>query len=1516
MSISVDSALKSVRTGILALRADGANGFEGLLRLVLTKLTDIPFRIAASGLQGGMDGVAAMPTDPVCFEAKRYSKDIPRTEILTKIIDLSRKESAADRLWILGATSEVSAQLASAVEEIGDKHAISTFVLDWTAASLPLLAVAVVYAGDEAIDFIIKNREEKTTQPPQLRESLEAAFSSVATHPDFFLCLDKIKSSLNVSQFAFKVAVGSNHDWRKKTFGSTRYARECLGQGLAVLKDRNSPEMRNEIRGRIKEEINADKDVILIGDEGQGKSWLAAQICCDSEGLALFVSAEQLEGVSVRDLDEFLIHLMIKQTGGIDSETVKTRWRHRLKSWRTAPSLAQVLVIIDGLNQRQTLRWDKLLNGLQTRLSEVGGRMIVTVRPHFWQQTIAPGLIFTPKIIKVPEWSPEERDTLLSYHGISLSWLDQQTLQTLQNPRLLSVAVTTLPQREALVWKGLTTDRLLMEHLRVSQRENFENETFKQLTGRLSEHATEVLARVQGSSNTPPKSFQADSDAVVETRFFRPLPGPGDRYELRQEGLTLALGFTLVDQLWQTLHAEQDLAERVTHLVEPINAMDRTADVLFASLLICALDNIRFETKIFSVLLDAFANLQNVDDRRFAEFAQIVILQPAVFFQAVKTLCLERGRRINHDWFIHAAFEVARSEAGSSAAEAAIHDWLHCYNKDPVTQTKRYHGQTDDEYEKRFEKRKIEIEEALSSLSGFEEQLLERMTELPSETDELITLALKLLKGRSLASFSDSFVAMGLGFALDKDMHCARRSFQQLITFNRVDRTKTKVAFLKAIEPLRTETTSRGSLWTVVRMLQGTGDEADAEVASQLAEELRKDGYRFEPPSPNAWRQIKIADANAIQPVDLDKGIQDFNELDPGKFLQSMGLDIGDHRFREFLPVACRFKSTVAIKKTRELLSGLIGRTGLPLRQLLLNCEEHIPLMKRGLAKQLIDRVAKSDSFAPLPKKDQPICQMFAFYYAAAQLSSKEQLDCITNEAFGPDYLVALIPSLKQQSIEGIATEIISSLSKNNEHAMYGALAAALHGNTRVNREVEELILKCSQGRSSKVRSVAFELATHKCLDSVRHAHIESNWKAGSTEQSFYEDWSGSMLLVEAYGRDEISSATLLDRMSKRTWFSSIDKFKEKSLTKPLVEGFLRGLTDGVDATKNIALPQVDLVLSNNEQARIPLLTIEETTREDERFPSKKDMQNILETNEDFDEKQNRLKAVATEFLDKLNGSDAMIFIQEILIEDLRRIVFEFPSLLDELEGMLNKLSGDQFIWLRSLAFAVANLISENHPEHAVTLLNRACSSQGFITQALEDDLTLEHQAVWGSHASKPIEALWLQRLLSSENDSILAQEVLAAERFGASNFIKSTILQLVSSEDSLDQANAISIASYSSRSNEFQEIIRSHINFTNLSGIAAKYALTEHDSAEWAKSWVEQMWNASDQEEFWRCLMIAKTTMDARICSEPPMDSKWKHFTPVFQRVRKQAIKERNKERKKRLLGQEAPEPIFITSV
>lgn len=88
-----EQQIADLRKSLLSLKPAGAEGFEGLLRIILYQLSGVPFRLAASGLQGGLDGDAAFKGDHICFEAKRYDEQPHRNEVLTKIVDLDRSNS-------------------------------------------------------------------------------------------------------------------------------------------------------------------------------------------------------------------------------------------------------------------------------------------------------------------------------------------------------------------------------------------------------------------------------------------------------------------------------------------------------------------------------------------------------------------------------------------------------------------------------------------------------------------------------------------------------------------------------------------------------------------------------------------------------------------------------------------------------------------------------------------------------------------------------------------------------------------------------------------------------------------------------------------------------------------------------------------------------------------------------------------------------------------------------------------------------------------------------------------------------------------------------------------------------------------------------------------------------------------------------------------------------------------------------------------------------------------------------
>lgn len=278
-----------------------------------------------------------------------------------------------------------------------------------------------------------------------------------------------------------------------------------------------------------------------------------------------------------------------------------------------------------------------------------------------------------------------------------------------------------------------------------------------------------------------------------------------------------------------------------------------------------------------------------------------------------------------------------------------------------------------------------------------------------------------------------------------------------------------------------------------------------------------------------------------------------------------------------------------------------------------------------------------------------------------------------------------------------------------------------------------------------------------------------------------------------------------------------------------------------------------------------------------------------------------------------MENSDAQLLVRGFSIKDLQYLINVDPALLNELAVACERANDDEFLWLNNLALAVANLISKTSPEKAVALMQRAIASQAVVTQSLGDGLTFEHRAIYSSIQSEPLKALWRNRLLGVRNNTELAREVRGAERFGASEFLKDLILELSSSNSNLDQAFAISLAGFSVQTNELDRLITKHADAKSIVGRASREALISHKNAAFADYWTNKMWDAPKREEFWRCLMIAQTCMDARVSYKPKSGSKWVMYAPCFRKVRKRALEDRNKKRAKRLLGEEVPNIIFI---
>ena len=125
---------------------------------------------------------------------------------------------------------------------------------------------------------------------------LEEIFVTLQEQEGFEAQADKILRRLNASETATIRAAEKNQKWLADRFSDTRQARLDLGQPLAP----NAVEVlhgeRDDLVSCAVAQLQSEEPVVLLGDEGCGKSWLAAKVIEQQEThtlIALF-SAEQL----------------------------------------------------------------------------------------------------------------------------------------------------------------------------------------------------------------------------------------------------------------------------------------------------------------------------------------------------------------------------------------------------------------------------------------------------------------------------------------------------------------------------------------------------------------------------------------------------------------------------------------------------------------------------------------------------------------------------------------------------------------------------------------------------------------------------------------------------------------------------------------------------------------------------------------------------------------------------------------------------------------------------------------------------------------------------------------------------------------------------------------------------------------------------------------------------------------------------------------------------------------------
>jgi hypothetical protein len=1511
-----------LRNALLKLPPAGAAGFEGLLAVILTEISGVPFRLAASGSQFGLDGKATYESDGVCFEGKRYDGDIPRTEVLSKIAELSIRNKGDVDLWVLGATTEVRSQLADNVRELGERSGIATLVLDWSSTGLPPLAVALAMANTAVEQFLEQHVEEKDHVA-----KATAALKAVREDGGYAAHATRLRALLEEPTTGAGLAKQANIRWLTEVFSSRQQARRFLRQPLSPGdKAAGNPAPRDALVSRIAPLLTGKPDgkiAVILGDEGNGKSWIVAQSwlsVADKPVTIVFTADDFSESTAASELTAPLIDKIIAQTGGLVSEATRNRWRRRLEQWSKAgtPESPRLVVVVDGLNQRPRVDWARLIEAMASELDRIGGRLFVTARTAYYDSQVKRRL-YTPTVrVNVPEWTDAERDAILAAQDIQGAGLQPAVATSLRNPRLLGIALELLHKAQIRELEELSISRLLFEHMRVHERDAPSPRPAKEFAGKLRDHAREVLSRVTAQRRDDLGVFDGDLEAVSDGRFFFALENDPTRYRLDEDGLTLALGFAVLDELHAARRNKRDLSDALEAMLEPVSALDRTADVVLAALTVACLDE-DCPAEIGAAIAGVFTDLQNPSADHFPAFASLVGKRPEAFLQAAQRLCLASAHQPNFDWLETALYRAKDDEEVWAAMVPHVQAWLSCYSLSPETQMFSNRSRDPAEkVEKERTKAQAKITEAMAALSEPERKLLQTLTR--SESGDLAALsrfALTLLAGKPLAPFVEALRGWCFANALNSSPWAPYKEFTHLVRLNRVDWSPTRDAILDACKIFDGADLSRTGKWALVNLLRATSHPDDARKVDALVEELTAGRPRFE-----GWRRVERycstdpCDPGSEKPENIAATATEYSAIDVTKIRLSMGSSGEDHFFAIARPGIARFEAQIGIDKHREFITDVLGRDDLPLRQGILETRRHNALVTREYAEQLVARAKAGTSGGDLKDNDQWLISQYHLLLAFPMLSAEEQVDALLLRDAGENILLNLMDVAKPLDEAKYETFLDKAVRDDDERQQFVLLAFGRSTRTPISAIARAHLAALAQSQAERVRAQALGLIAATGNPELISAVVNGGWTAANTRRDDgYEAWYGSRVILEAAVRGIIPQHEALDRIAPRLYGLAATKLDAEA-----VLDIARRVDASIKTAAGLSLDAAVLDIELREEARDSMEPTRYRASEKE-APSRDPMEalrRLSESNEAFEQRQKRIHAAFDAFKEELTQAKAQIILDRLRIQEFDAIAAADKELAESWFELFTGPPQGRRVVIHNLGLLLAHALSHWNPEKSVRLFRILGGNESVVRITFgRAGIPLQAIALWSAQDHTDLEALRFDRLDKAGSDDELAVEVLAAHWAGKQALLREYIEARIQTRHPAFIARALMIAGLSDRNEYSEEVLARYKDTPGFIGRAQTAATYAYERNIWSRHWFSEMRGTADLDHFWRYSVLIEKIIDGRLDIWDDGDMAngdlFPMLWPSIDSNVKNRIKKWQDQRKKKLFGDEAPPGAFL---
>jgi hypothetical protein len=1523
--------LESLRDLVHQLKPTGEAGFEGLLATVLTDILKMHFVLAKSGSQQGRDGDAPLGGQVIKFEAKLYDDRVPREQVLSKLAEIAANDEGETDLWILGSTGVVAAQDVDTATKFGRRTGVSVLVFDWSGVGLPSLPTLLALAPDVAAKFL-------SGALGQDLQAVRAKLAAVEAHPQFTDRSREVRDALSGPSLAPAYALMANENWLRRAFENARRARAVFGQPLAP----GDPAVRDILdRATIRDAFAsfvfpAPNDTIaaLLGVDGSGKSWLFAQTWLrrSEKVLTLVLVPNYFSEHHSRDaFEDLLISKCIAQTDDSPTEAARTRWRRYFERWRrlASPARPTMIVFVDGINERSNLPWDRILDTLNDLVGDLAGKLAISCRSAFFHDRLETRLLSAIQRTNVPEWSTGELEQLLSAKGIALAKLNPAVAAFLKNPRIFGVASQLLGSHQIERIDELSISRLLFEHIRSS--DPGVPATTAEFVRHVRDHADIIVSRLHGPDTldltifqTPVAGEPAGStwplqfNAVSAGRFFEPLETDPTLYRLKDDGLPLALGLSLLSSVQRAQRNGADLEEELARILDPIAALDKTSDVLLAAVVAAVLDD-RSADEVAAALILALASLQNADSGRYIEFRALARSRPLPFLMALELGALRERLVPNLSWLTDALFEIRDDPRSASALTQYVHRWLNLFSDSPYRHMPR-HGLNAEQRAAEYAKNKGEIDQRLAALSTGERKIFgELVPEERGDYAHLSSIAFRFLAGRPLAAFARSLRNWKFADTLNGGF-TPYEEFRNLLSFNRVDWADARAALLHELGEFSGADVSASGRWARAGLLQATGAPEDAKEATALIEELTKDRKKYP-----GWRLIENycatdpCDPASERPANFDATVEKYSTIDVSKIHNAEGPGPENHFFEGAMFGLARFAPEAAIAVLRKLADDILTRDGTAFRYGVFFLEDHTAALDDETAKRFVPKAAAASAqgLAEGDKHKQLwAAAQHALLIAFPHMSGNEQLGALVEYPKDDNIILELGDTLLPCDVDRYQIELLRAVDTDDVSVQFKLLMYARETGIELSDASKTLAQRLVISPSKIVRICALGLILRLQDIAMLKSVVSSGWTAASLNmaEDGFEIWYGSRILVQAAAQGLITDEDCLQRIAFSAYPSFVRARGSEGATlvaKRLDAAIERA--SGYRIERN--LPEIEQRVDS--QDRPAGYHIKE--RPNPRETQVEAFNRFAERAEAFYERQERNQAAFDAFERDLTRAGAELLIEFVTENLISEIAVSDLPLVKKWHQLFTGMDTQTLSKLHNIATLVAEAMSRSDPASAATLFERLIEAPPIVRVIVGiaglDFYTL---ALWSAGDGEAVGALRFKRLDQAPNDAAIATEVLAALKAGKQDVLREYVADRLARLEPSYIARAIMVAGFSAGT---EWAVQAVARFEDAHGFlgeayeAAKFAM---DRYKWSVHWTELIIDAPTETDLWRYGVILSKIVDGRFGYPVRLTRKpgslLARYGNDIEDLIEARIKKWQDKRSKTLFGMHAPGSFYLT--